>query len=149
MKTAFRFRLYPNRKQERKLLSMIEAGRRLWNDALSHRKRRWEEARFSTSYSQQCSILTVERQANHSLGELYSQVGQEILKRLDMAFKAFFERRAGYPRFKKFSESGSFTYPQAYNGSVKTDAVRKRLFLLKMERQSSLPQRFAIQTREA
>ncbi|MCS4540389.1 MAG: transposase [Thaumarchaeota archaeon] len=132
MKTAFRFRLYPNRKQERKLLSMIEAGRQLWNVALAHRKRRWEEKRLSTSYSQQCWILTAERQADPLLGELYSQAGQEIIKRLDKAFKAFFEHRARYPRFKKFSESGSFTYPQAYNGSVKPDAVRKRLFLSKV-----------------
>lgn len=58
MKSAFRFRLYPNRKQERRLLRMIEAGRQLWNEALAHRKRRWEEERLSTSYSQQCWILT-------------------------------------------------------------------------------------------
>ncbi|MBI3022530.1 MAG: IS200/IS605 family element transposase accessory protein TnpB, partial [Thaumarchaeota archaeon] len=31
-----------------------------------------------------------------------------------------------------FSHSGSFTYPQAYNGSVKPDTVRKRLFLSKV-----------------
>ena len=35
MKTAFRFRLYPDRKQERRLLGMVEAARRLWNDALA------------------------------------------------------------------------------------------------------------------
>jgi len=51
MKSAFPFRLYPNREQERKLLVMVEAGRRLWNDALSHRRERWEEQRLSTSYS--------------------------------------------------------------------------------------------------
>ncbi|MDV3243556.1 MAG: transposase [Nitrososphaerales archaeon] len=132
MRLAFRFRLYPNHKQERKLLRMIEAGRRLWNDALAHRKRRWEEKRLSTSYSQQCWILTAERQTDPLLGELYSQAGQEILKRLDQAFEAFFEGRARYPKFKKFSTSGSFTYPQAYNGSVKPDAVRKRVFLSKV-----------------
>jgi putative transposase len=132
MKTAFRFRLYPNRKQEQKLLRMIEAGRQLWNEALAHRKRRWEEERLSTSYSQQCWILTAERRADPLLGELYSQAGQEILKRLDRAFKAFFEHRARYPRFKRFSESGSFTYPQAYNGSVKPDVARRRLFLSKV-----------------
>src|SRR6058998_1635340 len=60
MKTAFRFRLYPNHKQELRLLRMIETSRRLWNDALAHRKRRWEEERLSTSYSQQCWILTAE-----------------------------------------------------------------------------------------
>ncbi len=132
MKTAFRLRLYPNHRQERKLLRMIEACRQLWNDALAHRKWRWEEKRLSTSYSQQCWILTAEREADPLLGELYSQTGQEVLHRLDKAFKAFFEHRARYPRFKKFSESGSFTYPQAYNGSVRPDAVRKRLFLSKV-----------------
>ncbi|MDV3278252.1 MAG: transposase [Nitrososphaerales archaeon] len=132
MKSAFRFRLYPNRRQERKLLRMVVAARRLWNDALVHRKRRWEEKRLSTSYSQQCWIFTAERHADPLLGGLYSQAGQEILKRLDKAFKAFFEGRARYPRFKKFSASGSFTYPQAYNGSVKPDVARKRLFLSKV-----------------
>ncbi len=132
MKTAFRFRLYPNHKQELKLLRMIEAGRRLWNEALAHRKRRWEDTRLSTSYSQQCWILTAERQADPLLAELYSQAGQEILHRLERSFEVFFEHRAKYPRFKKFSESGSFTYPQAYNGSVKPDPVRRRLFLSKV-----------------
>ena len=133
MKTAFRFRLYPNRKQEQKLLRMIEAGRQLWNEALAHRKRCWEEEeRLSTSYSQQCWILTAERSTDPLLGELYSQAGQEILHRLDKAVKAFFEHRAKYPKFKKFSSSGSFTYPQAYNGSVKPDVARKRLFLSKV-----------------
>jgi len=131
-KSAFRFRLYPNRKQEQRMLTMVDAGRRLWNDALAHRKRRWEEKRLSTSYSQQCWILTAERRANPSFRELYSQAGQERLHRLDRAFAAFFEHRATYPRFKKFSQAGSFTYPQAYNGSVKSDAVRRRLFLSKV-----------------
>src|SRR5712692_2465844 len=77
-KSAFRFRLYPNRKQEQRMLTMVDAGRRLWNDALAHRKRRWEEKRLSTSYSQQCWILTAERRANPSFRELYSQAGQGI-----------------------------------------------------------------------
>ena len=66
------------------------------------------------------------------LGELHSQVGQDVLRRLDRAFTAFFEHRAGYPRFKKFGHSESFTYPQAYNGSVKPFVVRKRIFLSKI-----------------
>ncbi len=35
MKTAFRFRLYPDRKQSKKMSRMIEAACRLWNDALA------------------------------------------------------------------------------------------------------------------
>ena len=59
-------------------------------------------------------------------------MAQDVLHRLDKAFKAFFKHESKYPRFKKFSQSGSFTYPQAYNGSVKPDVVRKRLYLSKI-----------------
>ncbi len=132
MRSAFKFRLYPDEKQSGKLLGILEAGRRLWNDALAHRKRRWEVERKSTSYSYQCWVLTAERNADPSLGEMYSQMGQDMLKRLDKAFKAFFERRTHYPRFKKYGSANSVTYPQAYNGCVRLDTSRKRLFLSKV-----------------
>jgi putative transposase len=132
MKSAFRFRLYPNLGQEARMLRALEATRRLWNEALAHRKTRWENKRQATSYNLQAWILTAERAQDALLGELYSQVGQEVLRRLDMAFRSFFEHRARHPQFKKFSQFGSFTYPQAYNGSVKSDVVRKRLFLSKI-----------------
>src|SRR3989442_15052126 len=102
-KTAFRFRLYPNHKQERRLLRMIETSRRLWNDAISHRKGRWEEKRLSTTYSQQCWILTAERRGDPLLGGLYSPAGQEGLKPLDRALHAFLGQRGGNPRVKKYS----------------------------------------------
>jgi putative transposase len=114
------------------MLRALEASRRLWNDALAHRKLRWEKERRSTSYNLQASILTSEREEDVLLGGLYSQTGQDVLRRLDSAFKSFFAHRARYPKFKKFNQSGSFTYPQAYNGSVKPDIARKRLFLSKI-----------------
>src|SRR6266550_6243397 len=132
MRSAFRFRLYPNCKQEAKMLRALEATRRLWNDALAHRKRRWENERQATSYGLQAWMLTAEREQDELLSELYSQAGQDVLRRLDRAFKSFLERRASPPRFKKLSQIGSFTYPQAYNGSVKPDVSRGRLFLLKI-----------------
>jgi putative transposase len=132
MRTAFRFRLYPNGKQEARMLRALEAARRLWNDALAHRKRRWENGRQATSYALQAWILTGEREQDALLCGLYSQAGQDVLKRLDRAFSAFFQHRARYPRFKWFSQSGSFAYPQAYHGSVKPDAVRRRLYLSKI-----------------
>jgi putative transposase len=132
MRGAFRFRLYPSLGQEARMLGAIEASRRLWNVALEHRKTRWENEHQSTSYNLQASILTFERKEDMLLDALYSQIGQDVLRRLDRAFKSFFSGRARYPRFKKFSESGSFTYPQAYNGSAKPDVARKRLFLSKI-----------------
>ncbi len=132
MPSALRFRLYPSRQQEARMLRALEACRHLWNDALSHRRDRWQNERRSTSYNHQQWVLTAMRHADPELGALYSQVAQDVLRRLDRAFTAFFEQRSRYPRFKKFSQSWSFTYPQCYNGSVKPDVLRGRLFLSKV-----------------
>jgi putative transposase len=132
MRSAFRYRLYPSSKQEARMLCALEASRRLWNDALAHRQTRWEKERRSTSYNLQASILTLERKEDAMLSALYSQVAQDVLKRLDKAFMTFFKHQSRHPRFKKFTQSGSFTYPQAYNASVKPDILRNRLYLSKI-----------------
>ena len=132
MPAALRFRLYPSKKQEARLLRTLEACRHLWNDALSHRRQRWQDERRHTTYNYQQWILTAERHVNADLLEVYSQVTQDVLHRLDRAFNAFFEHQSRHPRFKKFTQSGSFTYPQAYNGSVKPDTIRGRLYLSKI-----------------
>ncbi len=130
--STLRFRLYPSRDQEARMLRALEACRRLWNDALSHRRDRWQNERKSTSYNHQQRVLTAERHTDPELSTLHSQVAQNVLYRLDTAFQAYFQHRACYPRYKKFSQSGSFTYPQAYNGSAKPDTGRGRLFLSKV-----------------
>lgn len=118
---VFRFRLYPSLEQEKRMFHIIETCRRLWNDALSHRRNRWEKEKSSTSYNMQQWILTGERKRDPELCELYSQVAQDVLHRLDNAFKSFFDHVSKSPRFKPFRQDGSFTYPQAYNGSVYLD----------------------------
>lgn len=120
-KTAFKFRMYPEPEQEKVLVDMLEAARKLWNVALAHRKWRWEKFRQSTAYNYQQWILTEERKHDPELAMLYSQVAQDVLNRLDKSFKAFFKHIAGYPKFKAIREAGSITYPQAYNGSVKIE----------------------------
>ncbi len=126
------------------MLTMVEAGRQLWNDALAHRKRRWEEERLSTSYGQQCWIVTAERRVNPSFRELYAQAGQDILRRLDRAFAAFFEHRARYPRFKKFSQAGSFNLSPGIQRVIEARcAPEEALPIEGRECQGSVPQKDA------
>ncbi|HMD79330.1 MAG TPA: transposase, partial [Nitrososphaerales archaeon] len=132
VQTAFKFRLYPSQKQTVEMLESVDVCRRLWNDALAHRKRRWEEERKSTSYGDQCRILSAEMKSEPSLRNVYSQSAQAVLRQLARAFDSFFAGTGRYPKFKSFKEKGSFVYPQAYNGSVKLDASRKRIFLSKI-----------------
>ena len=122
--TAFKFRLYPEPEQDKALSEMLEAARKLWNLALAHRRWRWEKFRQSTTYNLQQWILTEERKHDPELATLYSQAAQDVLHRLDKAFKAFFKGVAGHPKFKVFNGAGSITYPQAYNGCIKLEHQR-------------------------
>jgi transposase len=51
-------------------------------------------------HEEQTWILTSERNENPDLAELYAQAGQDALRGLDKAFKAFFKGIAKHPKFK-------------------------------------------------
>ena len=118
MKTAYKFRMYPSRQQEALLDVTLETCRHLYNIALADRKNSYELEGISRSYEDQAAVLTEEKQHNPYLKRVFSQVPQDVLRRLDKAFKAFFRRvkageNPGYPRFKGKGWYKSFTYPQA------------------------------------
>ena len=116
MKTAYKFRMYPNRQQEAQLEQTRDTCRRLYNLALADRKAAYETDGVSRSYEDQAAMLVAEKREGNFKG-VFSQVLQDVLRRLDKAFKAFFRRvkvgeKPGYPRFKGAGWYKSFTYPQ-------------------------------------
>jgi putative transposase len=115
MKTAYKFRMYPNKQQEAQLDVTLETCRHLYNTALADRKYCHEQEGISRSYEDQAATLTLEKKDGR--WQVFSQVSQDVLKRVDKAFKAFFRRvkageKPGYPRFKGVGWYKSFTYPQ-------------------------------------
>ena len=117
MKTACKFRMYPNKQQQAMLDLTLETCRHLYNTALADRKNSYELGGISRSYEDQAAILTLEKRNIPYLKGVFSQVPQDVLRRLDKAFKAFFRRvkageNPGYPRFKGQGWYKSFTYPQ-------------------------------------
>jgi putative transposase len=120
MKTAYKFRMYPNRLQEAQLDLTLETCRHLYNTALADRKNAYETEGISRSYEDQAAMLTVERKNGNFLG-IYAHCLQDVLRRLDKSFKAFFRRvkageNPGYPRFKGRGWYKSFTYPDSKTG---------------------------------
>jgi len=116
MKTAYKFRMYPNKQQQAMLDVTLETCRHLYNTALADRKNCYELEGISRSYEDQAATLTLEKKEGKWQG-VFSQVSQDVLKRVDKAFKAFFRRvkagdKPGYPRFKGEGWYKSFTYPQ-------------------------------------
>ncbi len=114
-----RFRLYPNRTQERLMEDTLETCRRLYNSLLAERMK--SRTGF---YEQKRSLVTLKSEDKYLRG-VHSQVLQDVVLRLDKAFQAFFSGLAKYPRFKRKGRHNSFTYPQ--RGGFKIIGNRLRL----------------------
>jgi putative transposase len=94
----------------------LEICKHLYNTALADRKNCYECEGINHSYFDQQAILTIERRNGNFRG-VFSQVLQDVLRRIDKSFKAFFRRvkageKPGYPRFKGNGQYKSFTYSQ-------------------------------------
>ena len=103
------YKLYPSAGQAEGLLALLRQHKELWNAALEERIDAWRKAGKSISYEDQCRSLT---QVRGELPEDWATMNcssqQITLRRLDKAFKAFFERvrrgrSPGFPRFKSLS----------------------------------------------
>jgi putative transposase len=64
------------------------------------------------TFAMQSAQLPACKEADAAMREVYSQVLQDVLHRVDKTYKAFFRRGHGFPRFKGQGWVDSFTYPQ-------------------------------------
>jgi len=117
MRKSFRYRLYPTKAQRRALEFQLDACRFVYNKALETRKEAWEQRQESVSAYDTIRMLPDWKAEHEWLGSGHAQAMQEALKRLDLAFRAFFRRvkageKPGYPRFRGKDRYDSFTYPQ-------------------------------------
>lgn len=123
MMKAFQFRIYPNKNQEVKLNRTLTTCRHIYNDSLAERKLQAELNRLKKefdvfpwgkpewiNYYEQKRELTATKTPEQK--EVYSQVLQDVIKRVDRSFKNFYNG-FGYPRFQGRNRYNSFTYPQS------------------------------------
>src|SRR4051794_24218125 len=102
---AFKYRLYPNTNQGRELGIMLETHRRLYNHCLEWRKTAWEAERRGVTFTEQRAWYIATWRGHPYYSRLNSNGADETIRRLDLAFRAFFRRleagqKPGYPRFK-------------------------------------------------
>jgi putative transposase len=117
MKKAYKYRIYPTKKQARLLTEQLALCAELYNAALQERRDAYKLCGKSISFTQQSAQLPDIKAARPEYEAIYSQVLQDVLHRVDKAFGAFFRRvkagqQPGYPRFKSRFRYDSLTYPQ-------------------------------------
>ena len=110
------------------------------NAALDERKSAYRMAGVSLSYQHQCAELPECKEVRPELSQVPSQVLQDVVKRVDLAFDAFFQRvehgqKPGYPRFKARLRYDSLTFKQHGNRFQllpRSQKNRARLVLAKL-----------------
>jgi len=101
---------------------------------LEYRRTAWEERQEAVSWYDCNGLLPGLKEERPSLCGVHSQVLQDVGRRLDKAFKAFFRRvkageKPGYPRFKGSNRLKSFCYSQSGYGLTKDG---QKLYLSKI-----------------
>jgi len=134
---------------------VLDTCRAVYNSLVNWRKHDYELFGKAPNYYEQKKALPIWKQTHLELREVHSQVLQDVARRVDLAFEAFFRRVAdgekpGYPRFKGEGVYDSFTFTQVgfsigessinlfrigtikavlhrrMNGQIKTLTIRRR-----------------------
>lgn len=122
---TYKYRIYPTEFQRRVLNTQLAICCELYNAALQERRDAWNLKRKSISFFDQTLQLRQIRDAREDVELINANVLENVLKRVDFAFKGFFRRvkvhqKAGYPRFHSVQRYDSLTFRQignAINGS--------------------------------
>ncbi len=119
---TFKYKLAPTAEQEHVMWRTVGLCNWLYNTALAQRITAWKYHRVSLNYYAQAAELPDIKAAFPEFHDVHSQVLQDVLKRLDKTYQAFFARRkqggkGGFPRFQGSNRYHSFTYPQYQNGA--------------------------------
>ncbi len=116
----YTFKLYPNKAQEAALKQQAVLHDRLWNAALEQREIHWAHEcqrkpngeRKGLSYYDQAKELKLIRADEPEYRSLSASSMELTLKKLDLAFAAFFRRAksgagasSGYPKYRRAGAS--------------------------------------------
>jgi putative transposase len=120
VRKAFKYRLYPSREQQERLVVQFGHARHIYNWGLKQSQERY---RGYCHLANQLPMMKTMEEACW-LKEAHSQVLQQALMNLGRAFDNFFDKRAGYPKFKSKRARQSIRYPQPQEKWVAPDGGR-------------------------
>lgn len=117
---SYKFKLLPNKEQQKKLNVMFGCSRFTWNYFLDLNNKIYLEAKEKElkkkhlNYYDCANQLTELKTKNKWLKEANSQSLQQTLKDLDTAYNRFFQKKGGFPNFKSKKNKQSFRIPQSF-----------------------------------
>ena len=127
---AFRFAVRPTDTQERIFRQFAGAFRFVHNRALALEIDRHASGEARLGYVGTANLLPLWKRDPETvwLSGIHSQILQQSLKDLDRAYKNFFGKQAGFPKFRRKGWNDSFRFPQG----ARLDEPNARIWLPKI-----------------
>ena len=119
MNKAFKYRLYPNKEQEKQLSQIVGNCRWVWNFMLAQQNTTYTQTKKFVWFVDMANQLPKLKDIHEWLKMCPSMALQQVCKDQDKALKSFCKKKTGFPKFKKKNVStDSFRIPQS-NGKTK------------------------------
>ena len=110
---TYKFRIVPNKSQQCRLAKHFGVCRYVYNHFLAYRNEVYYSTGTGSNYNNDCAVLVELKKKLAWMSEVNSQSLQRELRNLDTAFKRFFKKQAGFPKFHaKHNDKQSFRVPQ-------------------------------------
>jgi len=127
MRKSFKYRIYPNRPQVEAMNGQLRGACNLYNKSLEDRINAWKNDKKSLNYYDQANRLKQMR-ADGLVGVDNFSCCQDVLRRLNKSFSAFFSRikkgqKPGFPRFKPNQRYDTLTFPSYGDGCKLSDKL--------------------------
>lgn len=100
MEKAYKYRIYPNKKQQEIIAKTFGCCRFVYNKYLAKRIESYEESKEAFTYVQCANDMKKLKSELEWLKEVDSTALQSSLRDLDSAYQKFFKEHAGYPKFQ-------------------------------------------------
>jgi putative transposase len=111
MLKAVKIRIYPTEAQQAHLAQAFGCARWVWNQSLATMTATYQETGKGVTAMSMKKCIPLWKKEFEWLSECYSQCLQQSVLNLGVAFRNFFDGRAGYPTFKKRQGKQSIQYP--------------------------------------
>lgn len=134
MLKAYKYRIYPNKKQEIILSKTFGCSRFVYNSILSYKKEMYEKENKRLSKIELNNYCNrVLKEENEFLKEVDKFALTNSIYNLDNAYKKFFKEKSGYPKFKSKHNSRQSYTTNYTNNNIEVNFDNNRIKLPKLK----------------
>ena len=134
MLKAYKYRIYPNKEQERQISKTFGCCRFVYNNILAYKKDIYEKK------GQSVSKIDCNNYCNRELKKRYEWLKEidkfaltNAIYNIDNAYQKFFKEKAGYPKFKRKHDKYKSYTTNFTTGNISIDFDRNRIKLPKLK----------------